>query len=30
MKKLALGAMLTAMLFLLSGCFIQPDRKSVV
>ncbi|MBE5799129.1 MAG: hypothetical protein E7321_04185 [Clostridiales bacterium] len=25
MKKLALGAMLTAMLFLLSGCFIQPD-----
>ena len=25
MKKLALAAMLTAMLFLLSGCFIQPD-----
>ncbi|MBR4039634.1 MAG: peptidoglycan-binding protein [Clostridia bacterium] len=25
MKKLALGAMLTAMLFLMSGCFIQPD-----
>ena len=25
MKKLALGAMLAAMLFLLSGCFIQPD-----
>ena len=25
MKKLALATMLTAMLFLLSGCFIQPD-----
>jgi len=25
MKKLALAAMLTAMLFLLSGCFITPD-----
>ena len=25
MKKLALAAMLTAMLFLMSGCFIQPD-----
>ena len=25
MKKLALAAMLTAMLFLMSGCFVQPD-----